>query len=161
MSMPSATSPAHPSPLFILPPPLYFGVSFGAAMLVHHFVPLAFPELPYLHLVALVVLVVAAIGIPCQAITFLVRRTTLNPFAAPTALLEKGLYRLSRNPMYVSLAIIYLAGMIVAGSVWPLALLPIPLLIMDRVVIPFEEANMRLTFGGTFDAYCARVRRWI
>jgi protein-S-isoprenylcysteine O-methyltransferase Ste14 len=98
---------------------------------------------------------------PCLAITFLIRRTTLNPFAAPPTFLARGLYRFSRNPMYLGVVLVYLAGTLLVGSLWPLVLLVAPLLILDRVVIPFEEANMRTAFGDSYQSYCAHVRRWV
>jgi protein-S-isoprenylcysteine O-methyltransferase Ste14 len=72
-----------------------------------------------------------------------------------------GPYRLSRNPMYLSLVVAYLGGTVLLASPWPFLTLLIPMGILDRVVIPYEEALMRGVFGKEYDAYRARVRRWL
>jgi protein-S-isoprenylcysteine O-methyltransferase Ste14 len=63
--------------------------------------------------------------------------------------------------MYVGLFVAYVGGCLLVLSVWPVLLLAVPALVLDRVVIPHEEATLRQAFGADFDAYCARVRRWI
>ncbi len=63
--------------------------------------------------------------------------------------------------MYLTLVTVYLGGTLMLGSIWPLATLVVPLAILSRVVIPFEEARMRATFGEAYREYCSRVRRWL
>lgn len=161
MDVAEASAPVRPLAVFMLPPPLYFGMAFGAGMLLQHSVPLSFFGFPARQLLGILVIATGIICGPALAITFLIRRTTLNPFARPSAFLEKGIYRLSRNPMYLGLILIYLGGCILAGSFWPILLLVLPLALLTLIVIPYEEASMRRTFGADYEAYCTRVRRWI
>ena len=161
MDVTEATAPIRPLPVFMLPPPLYFGVAFGAGMLLQYSFPLAFSDFPARQLLGILALVAGIVCGPLLAATFLVRRTTLNPFASPSAFLEKGVYRLSRNPMYLGVILIYLGGCILVSSLWPILLLVFPLALLTRIVIPYEEASMRQAFGIAYEAYCTRVRRWI
>ena len=161
MDVTETSVPIRPSAVFMLPPPLYFGVAFGAGMLLQQEFSLALPDFPGRQWLGILVLAAGIICGPMLAATFLLRRTTLNPFVSPSAFFEKGIYRLSRNPMYLGVILIYLGGCLLAGSLWPLLLLVLPLAILTQIVIPYEEASMRQTFGAAYDAYCGRVRRWI
>lgn len=49
---------------------------------------------------------------------------------------------------------------VAAQSFWPVVLLPLPVVILDRVIVPYEEASIREKFGAEYEAYFARVRRW-
>ncbi len=153
-------APARPGPIFVLPPPVYFAVAFAGAMLLHALVPLPFPDFPWRIILGTGLLVIAIIGLGVLVGSFRKRRTTLNPFGSPATLLVDGPYRFSRNPMYLGLVAAYLGGCLLAQSVWPILLLTIPLAILSRVVIPYEEASLRTVFGADYDAYCARVGRW-
>ena len=79
----------------------------------------------------------------------------------PLAGITTGAFALTRNPMYLALTLATLGAAVWVGQ--PLMYLA-PLLmylVANRVFIPFEEAKMRRQFGEQFDAYCARVRRWL
>jgi protein-S-isoprenylcysteine O-methyltransferase Ste14 len=92
---------------------------------------------------------------------FVLRGTTLHPTGQPARLVVGGAHAWSRNPMYLSLTVIYVGLALVLGSAWPLILVVLPWASMNRVVIPFEEARLRQTFGRDYVDYCRRVRRWI
>lgn len=154
---------AKPFVLFMLPPPMLFGIAFGAGALLQSWLPIPAtrPAVPALFYAGSVLLVAGVLTGALLASGFLRRRTTLNPFGNPSLLIERGPYRLSRNPMYVALAIAYLGGVLLLGSVWPLLTLLGPIVILNRVVIPFEEASMAARFGHAYQDYCTRVRRWV
>ncbi len=87
--------------------------------------------------------------------------TTVNPAGEPRFLLLGGPYRLSRNPIYLALTLTYLGATLIFGSLWPLLLLAVPLAILDRRVIPYEEHQLEAAFGDSYRAYRARTRRWL
>jgi protein-S-isoprenylcysteine O-methyltransferase Ste14 len=87
--------------------------------------------------------------------------TTTVPFETPVQLVTSGPFRFSRNPMYVGLALIYLGVGGTQGLVWPLLLLPLVLVYLDRAVIPLEERHLLQVFGEAYQQYCGRVRRWL
>lgn len=90
-------------------------------------------------------------------------RTTVDPMhpGRASALVSSGIYRLTRNPMYLGFALI-LAGWIVALRCLPaLPVVAVFVLYLDRVQIPPEEAALRACFGSAFDEYASRVGRWL
>ena len=87
--------------------------------------------------------------------------TDLVPFKNVSALVTTGIYRYTRNPMYLGMASVLLGTAITVGAataiVIPAAFM---LIIQFRFILP-EEEMLRGIFPGEFPAYCARVRRWI
>jgi protein-S-isoprenylcysteine O-methyltransferase Ste14 len=89
-------------------------------------------------------------------------RTTVIPHHQPAALVTTGVYRLSRNPIYLADALI-LAGLCLRWNALPALALLVPLfmaVITVRFIRP-EEARLRAGFGPAFEAWAARTRRWI
>lgn len=80
----------------------------------------------------------------------------------PTAaLVTSGPFRLSRNPGYVSLALIYAGIAIVGDAPWAFAMLVPTLLVVDRGVIQREERYLERKFGEPYLRYRAQTRRWL
>jgi protein-S-isoprenylcysteine O-methyltransferase Ste14 len=88
-------------------------------------------------------------------------RTTIVPHHPVAALVTGGAYRWSRNPMYTGLAIAYLGGALLVGSWWPIAVWPLVILAVRRLVIDPEEQYLSERFGRAYADYRARVRRWL
>ncbi|MHC0054067.1 methyltransferase family protein [Actibacterium sp. D379-3] len=95
------------------------------------------------------------------AAQFLARRTTLIPRQAPSGLVQGGIYRLTRNPIYLG-DVLVLAGLVLCWDAVPgLVLLPAFMALIQQRFILGEEAQLHDVFGAEFDAYRARVRRWL
>ena len=90
-------------------------------------------------------------------------QTTPNPQALEqvSSLVTDGVYRYSRNPMYVGLVLILLGWALYLSHFLAFVLLPIFILYMTRFQIQPEEQMMAQKFGKTYQAYVSRVRRWI
>lgn len=89
-------------------------------------------------------------------------RTSIVPHREAEALITGGIYRLSRNPIYLGDALI-LAGLCLLWGAWLALALLVPLfawLITVRFIRP-EERRLARRFGPQFEAYRARVRRWV
>jgi protein-S-isoprenylcysteine O-methyltransferase Ste14 len=78
-----------------------------------------------------------------------------------TALVTGGIYARSRNPMYVSLLLLFAAVAVLADSAWFGLLLVIYVLMLRFGVIAREERYLERKFGGAYGAYRAHVRRWL
>ena len=110
--------------------------------------------------------IIAALGSALAAsgaIAFRHARTTLNPTKpdASSALVSAGVFRITRNPMYLGLLLLLFSFAIYLSSVWAL---PIPLLFaayIDRFQIAPEERVLSRLFGADYATYTAKVRRWI
>ena len=87
--------------------------------------------------------------------------TPPEPWKPTTALAVGGLYRFSRNPIYLGFAITY-AGLALAMDRVFILLLLIPCLwVVQRFVIDREERYLSAKFGADYEAYRARVRPWL
>jgi protein-S-isoprenylcysteine O-methyltransferase Ste14 len=112
-----------------------------------------------------------ALGLVCLGIgfsssgmlAFRAARTTVDPRdpGKATHLVAAGVYRLSRNPMYVGLLCTLSAWAVYLGGPWGLPALPFFVWYITRFQILPEEAALHRLFGASYTAYCARVRRWI
>ncbi|MGC5700777.1 isoprenylcysteine carboxylmethyltransferase family protein [Pseudomonas sp. NFXW11] len=109
-------------------------------------------------------LVVLGLGVALLgAVAFRQARTTVNPLKpeAASALVSSGIYRYTRNPMYLGFALVLTAwGLYLAA---PLALLGVAgfILYMNRWQIAAEEQALGRLFGSEFAAYRQQVRRWL
>ena len=90
-------------------------------------------------------------------------QTTPNPQALEkvSSLVTSGIYRYSRNPMYLGLVLILLGWAFYLSHFLAFVLLPIFILYMTRFQIQPEEQMMARKFGKTYQAYLNKVRRWI
>lgn len=89
--------------------------------------------------------------------------TTVNPMTPErtSALVSSGIYRYTRNPMYVGMLLALLAFSVVLASPASLLILPAFVVYMNRFQIVPEERELARHFGIEFQAYRARVRRWL
>ncbi len=88
-------------------------------------------------------------------------RTAIIPFKPATRLVTSGIYRWTRNPMYLGMALLYAGIAILFDSLLALLLLIPVVAIIQLHVIAREEAYLERAFGDEYRAYKARVRRWI
>lgn len=83
------------------------------------------------------------------------------PFRDVTALVTTGIYRFTRNPMYLGMVLVLLGCAITVGAVTALVIAPVFMVIIEWRFIRPEEDMLRGLFPGEYEAYCQRVRRWI
>jgi protein-S-isoprenylcysteine O-methyltransferase Ste14 len=158
-----ATSSPPPHAGVHVPPPLLYVAGFLLGWLLHRWWPAPITAGPSTGrmLAAAACVAVYLVIFAAAFLTFRRARTTLIPNRPATRLATGGPYRLTRNPMYVSLAALYLGVALFANSWWPVALLPLVLLVVDRAVIAREERYLAAAFPDEYAAYRARVRRWL
>ena len=87
--------------------------------------------------------------------------TTLRPDKPVSKLTQEGPFRYSRNPIYLSDAMIYAGIAVLRNSLWAILLLPLAVFVIEREVIGREERYLEGTFGEEYLDYKRRVRRWI
>jgi protein-S-isoprenylcysteine O-methyltransferase Ste14 len=89
------------------------------------------------------------------------KKTAIKPFEDPTKLEVSGPFVISRNPMYLGMAIILLGTSVLLGSLIAF-ISPIGfVIVMNVIFIPFEEQNLEKIFGKEYLDYKQKVRRWI
>lgn len=87
--------------------------------------------------------------------------TTIKPFQEPSALVVRGPYRFTRNPMYVGMVGVLVGIALLLGSLSPWIIIPLFVMLIDTRVIRAEEAALDRMFGARYRTYKARVRRWV
>ena len=145
-------------------PPVAFTLLFALLMWLTsgYEAPLPFP-LPWPRAIAFFVCCAGlAIGLG-GVVAFRRAKTTVNPITpeATTTMVTSGLYRFSRNPMYLGLLLVLIGWAIVLSNLLAFALLPLFVLYMNRFQIIPEERVLSGKFALQFTAYKKTVRRWI
>jgi protein-S-isoprenylcysteine O-methyltransferase Ste14 len=142
------------------PPALYAG-TLCIGLLLSFIFPIGF--LPRSLSVTLGVLAVICAGaIAISASRSMNRaRTAVNPSQPTTAIVSDGVFSLSRNPIYLSLTLLYIGVTFLFSSLWALLLL-LPLLVIVQIgVVQREESYLERKFGDEYLRYKATVRRWV
>jgi protein-S-isoprenylcysteine O-methyltransferase Ste14 len=146
-----------------VPPPVV-AVLIAAAMWGVSSLP---PTLPVaLAIRQAVVAVLAIAGVTLDLLGLLAFRrskTTINPLqpSKASALVTGGIYRITRNPMYLGLALLLTAWAVHLSSLWPFVGPVFLVLYINRFLIAPEERTLNRLFGEEYTTYAARVRRWL
>lgn len=107
----------------------------------------------------LALIAVALFGL--AAVEFLRARSTIIPHQMPAALITRGIFALSRNPIYLADVILLVGLSLRWGAASGLVLAPVLVWVLRLRFIAGEEARLRARFGAAAEAYFARTRRWL
>ena len=88
-------------------------------------------------------------------------RTTVDPHGSAKQLVTSGIYRLTRNPIYLGFLLIVIGLPLNSGLYWGVVMAPFYILTMNRLVIEREETYLEGKFKDVFTSYKSRVRRWL
>jgi protein-S-isoprenylcysteine O-methyltransferase Ste14 len=88
-------------------------------------------------------------------------RTTLDPHGSVKQVVTSGIYRFTRNPIYLGFLLMVIGLPLNFGLYWGLVLAPLYVFVMNRLIIQQEEAYLSKKFGREYTSYTARVRRWL
>lgn len=119
------------------------GISFGTRMLI-----------------ATILLIPGGALLFAAGARFSAAKTNIPPWKPSIALVTSGIYRYTRNPMYLGMALVYVALSVFADSLIALAGLPVALAAMYYGVIAREERYLEVKFGERYRQYKREVRRW-
>lgn len=160
-----STSGTDDTPGLIMRPPFFLLIAIGVALILDWLTGLGFLAAPsILTLQFWAGLLVAAGGVALSATgfrEFTRAGTNVDPFEPALKLVTTGLYRFTRNPMYLGMVVFLLGVSLVLSLEWGLILTPILWLAFDRLVVAREEAYLRRKFGEPYQAFLTRTRRWL
>ena len=140
-------------------PPLWLVFFLALAWGLSQWLPGGFGGYGYWPGMALIVIGLGLMGV--AAATMIRARTTVVPHETPSVLVDSGIFSLSRNPIYLGDVLVLLGAILIWNVATALLLVPaLAAILHHRFILP-EEARLRGAFGAAFDAYAARVRRWI
>ncbi len=94
-------------------------------------------------------------------IQFFRAKTNIQPNKPSRNLIQSGLYRFSRNPIYVSGLLLQLGIALLMNNLWIVVLVPVSKFVFDRYIIAREEAYLERAFGEVYLDYKHTVRRWL
>jgi protein-S-isoprenylcysteine O-methyltransferase Ste14 len=146
-----------------MPPPVVAGVCGLLMWLLARALPAADFALPAKGAIAVAVGLLAAVLFGMAIFQFMRARTTVNPMKPDnaSALVVDGVFRLSRNPIYLADLVFLLAWGLWLANAAALALLPLFVAYLNRFQIVPEERALEARFGTAFAAYRRAVRRWL
>jgi protein-S-isoprenylcysteine O-methyltransferase Ste14 len=143
------------------PPPLIYLAFFAVGMYVQRIAPR--PLVPAGEGRAVAVMLAAAWAVlhTWTVLCFHRVHTSVIPVRPTMALVVKGPFRLTRNPLYVGMVLLYAAASLWLNALWPLVLLLPLIVIIQTYAIAREERYLERKFGTAYVEYRRRVRRWI
>jgi protein-S-isoprenylcysteine O-methyltransferase Ste14 len=146
-----------------IPPPILSLVMAVAMWGLRHFEPhFAIPRDARVA-VALLVALAGGSFVALGILTFRRFKTTIDPLRPHKAssFVTSGIYRVTRNPMYVGNALLLVAWAVFLDAPWPFAAPLLFVLYINRFQIEPEERILAGLFGEEYSAYKNRVRRWL
>ncbi len=143
-------------------PPLLVFAALGIGFLLEWAWPLASLPAPDARRAVGIALAVLAALAPLDSFRRFRRAGThVEPYRATTALVTDGLYRFTRNPIYLAMLTGVFAVGLAAGSAWVMLMVAPLAVALHAGVVRREEAYLARKFGAQYDDYRARVRRWL
>ena len=142
------------------PPPLVF-VHIGAAFLLGKLAPLPIEAPPLVRPVGFGLAVIGLLLGLIALLEFDRTRKRARREGVKARLVTTGIYRWTRNPVYLGYVAMLAGVTLFRGNFWGLALVPLLVLTMNGLVIRPEEADLAERCPEEFAAYRARVRRWL
>lgn len=145
----------------IAPPPLVFAVFLLGGILVGRAFRYQLIPQPFALAIGGALAIFAVMLFLWALLSFRRAATPMVPYMPTSSIIDSGPFALTRNPVYLAMAILYIGLTFLVNTPWPLLLLPFVLVVMQRGVIEREERYLERKFGNEYLSYKARVRRWI
>ena len=143
------------------PPPLVVLGSLFLGIAMNELLSIPLIDWPVLRPVGTVIGALGAAILGSGLLGFFREGNDPEPWKRDTKLVTSGLYRFTRNPMYLGMVMVQLGVALFQGSIGALVSVPLAILLVSRFVIAKEERHLLATFGSEYEAYRGRVRRWI
>ncbi len=142
-------------------PPVYFLVTVMTMAALNYFAPIRDILQPPATYSGAIFIVIGFIIVVWSAALFGKAGTPIKPFEESTQLVTKGMYQVTRNPMYLGMVVILLGIALLFGTFTPFIPIPIFVWLIQTIFISNEEIVMERTFGDEYREYKERVRRWL
>ncbi len=145
----------------IIIPPVYFLVTVVIMTVLNYFAPIRHILHPPVTYSGAIFIVIGFIITIWSAVLFNKAGTAIKPFDESTHLVTKGMYQVTRNPMYLGMVVILLGIALLFGTFTPFIPIPIFVWLIQTIFINNEEIALERTFGDEYREYKERVRRWL
>jgi protein-S-isoprenylcysteine O-methyltransferase Ste14 len=145
----------------MIPPPLVFLGYLIGALIINWLVPFAIPWTLILRIIGGLALAAGIFLIGSAFSQMMNANTTPDANQPTTVLVTTGLYRFSRNPIYLGFFLIYIGFTLLVGTFWGILLSPFLLWTVTHAVINMEEEYLKRKFKDEYNSYSSHTRRWI
>jgi len=142
-------------------PPIVALMFIVIAYFLGRFVPLPFVAPILLRYVGLILTFIGFLFGIGALLEFRKARTTLDPHGSAKQLVTSGIYRFTRNPIYLGFLLMVIGLPLNSGLYWGVVMAPFYIITMNRLIIEREEMYLEKKFKNTYTSYTSRVRRWI
>ena len=142
------------------PPPLLVGAIIGSGYLIDRIKPLPVLNDDIVWLSGAVLIVVALLIALTGLFHFLEAKTHIEPWQPTTTIIKQGIFRYSRNPIYLAFCIATAGSGLVLNSWWVLMGVLPQVCLLQQFVIKREEVYLESKFGKIYLDYKHQVRRW-
>ncbi len=158
----TASTPERGARVRVPPPLVFLGCTLLGFAMQQFVTPLEYPLARTPALVVGIVIMVAGIATVVSARVLFVRTgQSPMPWTPTPVLIASGPYRFTRNPMYVGITTLLIGLGVVRNVVWVSMFALVALAIVHFIAVVKEEAYLAATFGDSYAAYAARVRRYL
>jgi protein-S-isoprenylcysteine O-methyltransferase Ste14 len=142
-------------------PPIWLAGFIALAWMISYLVPGMTLDIPWQGVIALLLLAVGLVLTGLAVFEMMRAKTTVIPRRDASALVTSGIFRFTRNPIYLGDAFM-LTGAVVWLQAGPgIVLIPAFVWLIRRRFIDGEEAGLQAKYGEVFDQWKAKTRRWI
>lgn len=145
----------------LAPPPVFFIIPLIAGAIMEYFFPTSIiPGIPAI----IIGMLFSLTSLPFMILSlreFYKVKTAFDARRTTTALVSKSVYKISRNPAYLSLVLFYIGLSFLINSIWILVLVTAVIYSLKKFCIEREENYLESKFGGEYLQYKKRVRRWL
>lgn len=154
-------APKPPAAGMVIPPPLFPLGMILLTIIWQWYYPVHLPRDPLSGVSGGMTALGAILLLRGSFVTFRRARTPLEPWKATKVLVTDGVFKISRNPVYLAFLFGQAAMAWALGNAWMLGTTFVTWWLLDRLQVRREENYLLTQFGDEYRAYCRRVRRWI
>jgi len=142
-------------------PPVLMVIHLAAALLLGWLVPLPLPVPAYFYATGWIVVILGLVSAFGGLRQLIQAHTSPDPHSPTTSVVRTGIYRFTRNPIYIGYLCVLIGIPLIFGNYWGLVLSPLQMILFNRLIIRHEEAYLSGKFGAEYLDYKQRVRRWL
>ncbi|HNR49536.1 MAG TPA: isoprenylcysteine carboxylmethyltransferase family protein [Bacteroidia bacterium] len=153
----------YKGPGVYIPPPLFYVLFYFIGIILQKNIPVHSDlfNRNVLNFFAVILLLAAIYFIARSLFQFFKTKNTVILIKRATALQTNNIYAFTRNPMYLGLALVYLAITCIFGNWWHIIIFPLLIIFVQEYIIKKEEKYLEKEFGEEYLNYKKKVRRWI
>ena len=144
-----------------IPPPVLALAVLGAAWGADRILPMPIAAGGLLLWIGVAIVALALLLALAALIQFFAAKTHVEPWRPTSVIISGGVFRFSRNPIYLAFCVTALGAGLALNSWWIIASMPLLGYLLHHFAIRREEAYLERKFGEQYLAYKRRVRRWL